>query len=50
LYKLEKYVVDALAWTESRENNEIYNIEDRTEEFKDFIKKLLKEKNIEITL
>ena len=50
LFKLEKYVVDALAWTENRENNEIYNIEDRTDEFKDFIKKLLKEKSIEIIL
>lgn len=50
LYKLEKYVVETLDWTENRENNEVYYLEDRVENFKIFIQKQLKEKDITIEI
>lgn len=50
VYKLEKYVVDALDWTESREYDQVYYVEDKIQSFKTFIEKQLKEKNITINI
>lgn len=50
VFKLEKYVVDALSWTESRQYNETYQLEDRVDNFKEFIQKQLKEKDISIEI
>gem|GEM_PF-2332042 len=50
VYKLEKYVVDALDWTESREHDQVYYVEDKIQSFKTFIEKQLKEKNITINI
>lgn len=50
VYKLEKYVVDALDWTESRQHDQVYYVEDKVQSFKTFIEKQLKEKNITINI
>lgn len=50
VYKLEKYVVDALDWTESRQHNQVYYVEDKVPNFKAFIEKQLKEKNITVNI
>lgn len=50
IYKLEKYVVEALSWTENRKADETYLVENRIEQFKSFIQKQLKEKDIVIEL
>lgn len=50
VYKLEKYVVNALDWTESRQHDQVYYVEDKIQNFKTFIEKQLKEKNITINI